>query len=228
MTASANLHSGATRADTRLSRKQTTHATVLFADMRGYMAIAEKLAPGSVVPLLDEFFAVLGVATKTRGGTIFHMAGDGMMAGFGIRKPAEEGAREAIAAGRAMLQLFSPIAVRWQRDLSIVAGIGVGVHYGEVALAMFGPPGRRTTTLVGDTANVAARLCSRARSGEMLFSSAVADALGTDARYLDTTRQDSSFLLLPQHALRGRNGLLDIWCAPASMAGRIREGDQRI
>ena len=43
---------------------ETTLATVLFADMRGYTAIAEQLPPARVVPLLDEFFRILGKATE--------------------------------------------------------------------------------------------------------------------------------------------------------------------
>jgi class 3 adenylate cyclase len=207
-------------------RRETTYATVLFADMRGYMAIAEQLPPGQVVALLEEFFGVLSVATQTHGGKIFHMAGDGMMAGFGVREPDKHGAREALAAARAMLECFSAVAIRWQREFSIVAGIGVGLHLGEVALAMFGPPGHRTSTLVGDTANVAARLCGRARSGEVLFSSSVADALGVDGPDLGSMNERPSFLLLPQLALRGRSGLLDIWCAPTSIDGFIRAGHQ--
>lgn len=194
---------------------ETIYATVLFADMRGYTGLAERLPPGQVVSLLDEFFGILSIATEAHGGEVFHMAGDGMMAGFGVRDPGEHGAREALAAGRAMLRRFSSVATRWQRELSIATGIGVGLHLGEVAFGNFGPPGQRTTTLVGDTANVAARLCNRARNGEVLFSSTVAAALGTDGRNFGPTIERPSFLLLPQFALRGRSGLLDIWCAPA-------------
>jgi adenylate cyclase len=187
---------------------ETTCATVLFADMRGYTGLAESLSPARVVLLLDEFFGVLASATEAYGGEVFHMAGDGMMAGFGVRDPSQQGAREALAAGRAMLQRFSPVAARWQRECLIATGIGVGLHLGEVALGLLGPPGRKTETLVGDTANVAARLCSRARRGEMLFSSTVAAALNAGVDLIGR----AAFLLLPQFAIRGRSGLLDIWC----------------
>src|SRR6202789_1564893 len=110
---------------------EMTHATVLFADMRGYTGLAERLRPVRVVSLLDEFFGILSIATEAHGGEVFHMAGDGMMAGFGVRDPGEHGAREALAAGRAMLRRFSSVATRWQRELSIEAGIGVGLHLGE-------------------------------------------------------------------------------------------------
>jgi adenylate cyclase len=183
--------------------------------MRGYTGPAAKLPPARVVPLLDEFFGVLASATEAHGGEVVHMAGDGMMAGFGVRDPGRQGAGEALAAGRAMLQRFSFIATRWQRECSIATGIGVGLHLGDVALELLGPPGKKTVTLVGDTANVAARLCGRARNGEVLFSSTVAAALGARGD-LDSAIGRAALLLLPQFALRGRTGLLDIWCVPVA------------
>jgi adenylate cyclase len=200
---------------TRPLLAKTTRGTVLFADLRGYTGLAERLAPARLVPLLDEFFGVLAGATAQNGGRIFHMAGDGMMAGFGLQDPVQSGAREALAAGHAMLQGFAPVAGRWRRDLSIEAGIGVGLHTGEVALGLLGPPGRRHTTLVGDTVNVAARLCSRARAGELLLSCTVAGAINSDGVSgppLDLI----PFLHLPQFELRGRSAPLDIWCVPAT------------
>src|SRR5580693_8165262 len=112
---------------TRVARPRatkTTRGTVLFADLRGYTALAERLEPARIVPLLDEFFGVLATATALHGGQVFHMAGDGMMAGFGVQDPAQTGAREALAAGHAMLQNFASIAARWRRELSLDAGIG--------------------------------------------------------------------------------------------------------
>src|SRR5450631_3301484 len=111
---------------------ETTLATVLFADMRGYTAIAERLPPARVVPLLDQFFRILGKATEAHGGEVFYMAGDGMMAGFGVREADRHRAREALAAGRAMLEGFASVAARWKSEMAIEAGIGVGLHMGEV------------------------------------------------------------------------------------------------
>jgi adenylate cyclase len=196
---------------------RTAQATVLFADLRGYTGMAERLPAARIVPLLDEFCRTLSIATETYGGSVFHMAGDGMMAGFGVY--AEEdgnGAREALAAGHAMLQDFAPIAARWRSELSIEAGIGVGLHLGEVAVGVLGPPRHRATTLVGDTVNVAARLCSRARAGEVLFSCTVAAALDGHTGTVGTAAGSTPFLQLPQFELRGRRRPIDIWCVPAA------------
>jgi adenylate cyclase len=194
----------------RLPEVQTALVTVLFADLRGYTGMAERLPPAHVVPLLDEFLKVLANATALFGGEVFHMAGDGIMAGFGVRDANSTGASDAMAAGHAILENFAPVAQRWRTELEIESGIGVGLHLGEVALGILGPPRRRTTTLVGDTVNVAARLCSRARAGELLFSCTVAQALGERSRAAALP-----YLQLPQLELRGRSAPIDIWCVPA-------------
>ncbi len=194
---------------------KTPRVTVLFADLRGYTGLAERLAPATIVPLLDEFFGVLASATTLHGGRIFHMAGDGMMAGFGGEEPGKHGARDALAAGHAMLQHFGALATRWRNELSIETGVGVGLHLGEVAMGLLGPPGKKATTLVGDTVNVAARLCGRARAGEVLLSCTVAAALEIDDGAREMYVGPIPVLQLPQFALRGRTAPLDIWCIPA-------------
>ena len=193
----------------------TARMTVLFADLRGYTGLAERLDPACVVPLLDEFFGVVAAATTTNGGTVFHVAGDGLMAGFGGERNDTNGAREALCAGNAMLQKFGLVAARWRHELGIESGIGVGLHFGEVAKGLLGPPGHRTTTLVGDTVNVAARLCSRARAGEVLLSHTVAAALDIDGGAREIYVGPIPVLHLPQFALRGRTAPMDIWCIPA-------------
>ena len=198
----------------RPSQIRTACVTVLFADLRGYTGMVERLPAARVVPLLDEFFGVLGTAAKKYGGEVYHMAGDGIMAGFGVNAEDSNGAAEALAAGHAMLKGFAPLADRWRRELTIDAGIGIGLHLGEVAFGVLGPPKRKTTTLVGDTVNVAARLCSRARAGEVLFSCTVAAALSISAN-AKGGEASTSFLQLPQFELRGRRGPIDIWCVPA-------------
>src|SRR5271168_2038994 len=109
---------------TRIARARgakTTRGTVLFADLRGYTALAERLPPARIVPLLEEFFHVLAGATDRYGGRIYHMAGVG-----GVDPDEGDGAVAGLAAGHAMLQGFAPLAERWKTDLSCEAGVGVG------------------------------------------------------------------------------------------------------
>jgi adenylate cyclase len=204
----------------------TPRATVLFADLRGYTAMAEQLAPATLASLLDQFFNGMTNVVEGHDGEVFHTAGDSLMAGFGLSDPRRDGTEEALAAGCAMLVGFEALAERWRRESHVECGIGIGVHLGDVALASFGPPGRRVPTLVGDTPNVAARLCGRARAGEVLFSCTVAAAM--DARAAGTPPNEApkgepmAFLQLPRFELRGRRALLDIWCIPASKRIQLR------
>jgi class 3 adenylate cyclase len=193
--------------------------TVLFADLRGYVSMAEHLEPPYLASLLDEFFSALTVSVELHGGEVYHTAGDALMAGFGLAEPQADGAHAALEAGRDMLTRFADLAERWRHDSQIQAGLGVGLHLGQVALATFGPPTRRVATLVGDTPNVAARLCSRARAGEVLFSCAVAAALQARTQAQPTAEPGPgmpAFLQLPRYELRGRREPLDIWCVPAN------------
>jgi adenylate cyclase len=192
--------------------------TVLFADLRGYVSMAEHLEPPYLATLLGEFFGALTVSVELHGGEVYHTAGDALMAGFGLAEPQADGAHAALEAGRDMLTRFADLAERWRHDAQIQAGLGVGLHLGDMALATFGPPTRRVATLVGDTPNVAARLCSRARAGEVLFSCAVAAALQARSSAEPAAAPGSAmsaFLQLPRYELRGRREPLDIWCIPA-------------
>ena len=186
---------------------QTVRGTVLFADLRGYTALAERLAPEAVVSLLDEFFDILAQAVGEHGGSVYHMAGDSVMAGFGLSEPGAVPVRAAVAAGRTMVASFTPVAAEWAQQVGVVTGVGIGVHAGDLALAPLGPPSMRRPTLIGDTVNVAARLCQRARAGEVLFSASVAEALERAAF--------DEVMKLPHLKLRGRAAPIQIFCVPA-------------
>ncbi|MBM4218830.1 MAG: adenylate/guanylate cyclase domain-containing protein [Gammaproteobacteria bacterium] len=177
--------------------------TVLFADMRGFTAVAERLAPSDVVPLLNEYFAMLSAVTHEHGGTVFHMAGDGLMAGFGLPLSADDASGRAIAAARSMISGFGRLATDWKSRLGIETGIGIGINAGDVIVGDVGAPERPSYTLIGDTVNVAARLVQRARAGEALFSLSV-------KRALDPV--PTGIVELPPLILRGRTRPVEIYC----------------
>src|ERR1700691_6608093 len=108
-----------TRSSPPTANPEPHSATVLFVDLRGYTGIAERLPAASVARLLEELCGVLGLAIEENHGKIYHIAGDGLMAGFGLRRTICAGATEALAAGRQMLRQFIPIANRWREELKI-------------------------------------------------------------------------------------------------------------
>ncbi|MGB5131244.1 MAG: adenylate/guanylate cyclase domain-containing protein [Steroidobacteraceae bacterium] len=181
--------------------------TVLFADMRGFTTIAEKLSADQVVPLLNEYFALLSKITVDYGGTVFHVAGDGLMAGFGVPRAEPDASARAVAAARRMVAGFNDLAGDWKTRLGLDTGIGIGINAGEFIVGNVGAPERPTYTLIGDTVNVAARLMQRARAGEVLFSRSVWQALKSG---------NAGIVELPPMLLRGRSRPVEIYCMPSA------------
>ena len=181
--------------------------TVLFADMRGFTTIAERLNPSQVVPLLNDYFAMLTTVTVDHGGRVFHMAGDGLMAGFGLPDPADDASERAVAAARRMIGDFGALADDWKSRLGLDTGIGIGINAGDVIVGDIGAPDSQNYTLIGDTVNVAARLVQRARAGEALFSRSVRQQLDSS--------QDG-IIELPPLVLRGRSKPVEVYCLASS------------
>jgi len=183
------------------------HAVVLFADLRGFTSLAERLDPQRVVPLLNEYFSLLTEITFRHDGTVFHMAGDGLMLAFGVPLEQSDCAPRAVRAAAEMLTGFGELAHAWQDRYQVDAGLGIGINEGDVVAGNIGSPSYMSYTIIGDTVNIAARLCQRARSGEMLFS-------GTLKQSLDTHGIDMGATPLPPLKLRGRSHPIDIFCVP--------------
>ncbi len=201
---------GTCRCTARSRDSRAGHArvsgTVLFADMRGFTTIAEQLSPDDVVPLLNEYFSMLSAITTEYGGTVFHIAGDGLMAGFGVPRAEPDASIRAVAAARRMISGFSSLAGDWKTRLGLETGIGIGINAGDFIIGDVGAPDRPNYTLIGDTVNVAARLMQRARAGEALFSRAVWQALDSGA---------AGIVELPPMQLRGRTRPVEIYCMPS-------------
>jgi adenylate cyclase len=141
--------------------------SVLFADIRGSTAIAERTRPTEFGRLVQRFYQRAAKAIEEHGGIIDKFLGDGIMVLFLPVIAGEMHARRAVLAGQAMLAQVS--------DPELVAGgvrVGIGVHVGEAFVGALGSDERLDFTALGDTVNVAARLGSDAGAGELLVSNA--------------------------------------------------------
>ena len=192
------------------------HAVVLFADLRGFTGLSERLEARQVVPLLNEYFSLLTEITLRHDGTVFHMAGDCLMLGFGVPLEQPDSARRAVRAAQEMLHSFAALAGSGRERYEVEAGLGIGINEGDVVAGNIGSSSYMSYTLIGDTVNVAARLCQRARAGEMLFSRALKQSL-------DELGFDVGATALPPMQLRGRSGAIDIYCVPAAPRLQITE-----
>ena len=203
--------------DTLLSTADVrTHAVVLFADLRGFTSISERLEPHEVVPLLNEYFSLLTEITFRHDGTVFHMAGDSLMLGFGVPLEQPDSAQRAVHAAQEMLESFAELARSWKERYQIEAGLGIGINEGDVVAGNIGSNAYMSYTIIGDTVNIAARLCQRARAGEMLFSLALKQSL--DKKGVNVGAQH-----LPAMQLRGRSSPIDIYCVPTETRVQVSE-----
>jgi len=181
---------------------------VLFADMRGFTGIAERLSGAQVFELLNEFFSTLTAVAFRHEGTVFNMAGDSLMVGFGVPIAQADGGARAVRAAREMLVTFAVLADEWRTRYGIETGLGIGINEGEVIAGNVGSDEHMSYTLIGDTVNVAARLSQRARAGEVLFSTSLKMAL--DAQ----SSAELKVKALPPLTLRGRASPVSIYCVP--------------
>jgi adenylate cyclase len=182
---------------------------VMFVDMRGFTRASAQLGEDDVVRLLEGYFALVVDVAMAHGGRPCNMTGDGVLAAFGLDPAPRGAALGALRAAREVLDAWKAMSADWQARHGVVTGLGIGIHMGPVIAGPIGPPSFRHDTVVGDTVNIAARLCQRARSGEALFSETVRRAPGIDGLGLE-------ILELPPLQIRGRDAPLGMHCLPAA------------
>jgi len=165
-------------AEMTLTDKQNRQdAVVLFADLRGFTAMSEALKPLEVVSLLNQFFSMLTRVAYRHDGTIFNMAGDCLLIGFGVPFELEHATHKAMQAATEMQDEFNQISQDWKQIYEGVVGLGIGINKGDMIVGNVGSPNYMNYTVIGDTVNVASRLTNLANRCEIIVSKSVLNAL---------------------------------------------------
>ena len=157
-------------------RTHRREITVVFLDLRGFTAFAETSEPEEVMDVLREYHAAMGKLILEHEGTLERFTGDGMMIFFNDPVPVPNPAERAIRMAVAMREGVETLAAGWRKrgwDLSL----GVGIAQGYATIGAIGFEGRWDYGAIGTVTNLAARLCSEARGGQVLISSRVATAV---------------------------------------------------
>ena len=136
-------------------------ATVLFADLSGYTAVAERMDPEAVKSLVDRALRRLGQEVVRYGGRVDKYIGDNVMAVFGAPVSHEDDPERAVRAGLAMQAAMPEINENIVGQVGASFELRVGINSGEVLAGQVGDE----YTVIGDPVNVAARLQSAARPG---------------------------------------------------------------
>ncbi len=143
--------------------------TVVFADVTGSTALAERLDPESVWHVMSRYFDVMREPLERHGGTVEKFIGDAVMAVFGIPVVHEDDALRAVRAALEMRDALGALNVELERKWDVTLVARIGVNSGEVVA---GDPSTRQSFASGDAINVAARLEQAAAPGQILLGEA--------------------------------------------------------
>jgi len=150
---------------------ETREITVLFADIRGYTQLAERIAPGELVRILNDYLNILTEAIWREEGTLTMFIGDALMAIFNAPLPQPDHAARAVRAAWAMRAALQRHHAALPADAESVH-YGIGVHTGLAVVGNIGSRERlQNYTAIGDAVNIAQRLQSGA-ADQIILSAA--------------------------------------------------------
>jgi len=159
---------------------------VLFADLRGFTALSENLAPQVVVKqILNRFFDEMTAVLYRYDAIIDKFLGDGLMAVFGSVRPLPNDAERAMNAAIDMQQTFAKLQTEWQASFGYAIGLGIGMSCGRAVVGNIGSAQRMDYTVIGDVVNTASRLVGIAEAGQIIITQPLAQRLKRHKRQLE-------------------------------------------
>lgn len=171
--------------------------TMLFADVRGSSALAEKMSPTSFSKLIDRFYRVTTRVLYRANALVEKLIGDEVSGLFvpGFARPNH--AQVAINAARSILH-----ETGHGGDSEPWVPVGIGVHTGTAFVGSVSTDsGQADITALGESVNTAARLASVAGPGEVVISEDSMFMSGFNKEGLETRRLE----------LKGRSEPIDAW-----------------
>ena len=137
---------------------ESREMTVLFADIRGFTALAETLSPTELKQLLNRFFTPMTAIIHRHRGTIDKYVGDMIMAFWGAPLHDAEHARHALDAAMAMCAAEAELRTAFAADGLPPIAIGIGLNTGVMNVGNMGSEFRMAYTVIGDAVNLASRI----------------------------------------------------------------------
>jgi class 3 adenylate cyclase len=141
----------------------------VFCDLRGYTAFTETAEPEEVLDFLREYHGALGPLVSQFEGTLDQFSGDGIMVFFNDPVPIPDPAERAVKMPMAMREAARMLITAWRRH-GCEHGFGAGIAQGYATLGQIGFSERSGYTAIGTVCNLAARLCTDAKDGQILVS----------------------------------------------------------
>jgi len=148
------------------------YITCLFCDLRGSTSFVETAAPEEHLEVLRAYHGVVGDLIPVHGGTLEHFAGDGLMVFFNDPVPLSDHELQAVRLALEAQERFDELASGWRR-LGTDISLGIGIAAGHATLGRIGFEGRYDYGVLGSVTNMASRLSTTARPGQILVAQRV-------------------------------------------------------
>ena len=146
---------------------------VLFSDIRGFTALSETMKPSEVVYLLNTYFEAMIDVVFAHNGTLDKIIGDELMVLYGVPIKNENDSQNAVNTAIEMFKALEKFNKQIEKEKLPKLKIGIGINYGKVVSGNIGSEKQMNYTVIGDAVNLAARLCSHAKSGQIVISESV-------------------------------------------------------
>jgi adenylate cyclase len=144
--------------DPRLLEGRDAEVTLLFADIRGFSRISERLGPARTMAWIQDTMGALSDCVLAHDGVLVDYIGDELMAMWGAPAPQADHAEKACYAGRQMMDALASINHRWQAELGSPVRLGIGLNSGTARVGNTGSLQKFKYGPLGPTVNVASRV----------------------------------------------------------------------
>ena len=146
------------------------YVTVLFSDLSGYTTLTQRLEPKEVKEIIVRLFREITKVVTKYEGCIEKYVGDAVMAVFGATRAHEDDPIRAILAAKEIHELVGTFSAEHDEQVGQTLSMHTGINTG---LAITGDVNldKGTHGNAGATLNLAARLCSLAKTGDILVES---------------------------------------------------------
>lgn len=134
------------------------NVTVLFADIRGFTSMSEKMSADEVSVILNEYFTEIEPIVTRNNGVINKFIGDAVMAIFGEPIQDENHPKNAVRCACDMLDKVKELQTKWLKEGKPKIEIGIGINTGEAFVGNIGSEKRMEYTVIGDMVNLASRI----------------------------------------------------------------------
>jgi class 3 adenylate cyclase len=155
--------------ETLETESQRKMMTVVFSDIRNFSALTDSLEPEEIFFLLDRYLSEMTKIIHQYDGTLNKIIGDGLLVFFGDPIPVNDHAQRAVMMATAMQKKVAELGPEWLQ-YGHELGIGIGINTGYMTVGNIGSEMHRDYTVIGNQVNVAARLESLAKPGQILIS----------------------------------------------------------